>query len=294
MANTITGRIVEIGRTEQIPSKDLSRAFLKREIVLDATRYDPWTGERSGFENFPQLEFTGDKCAELDRFAKGQVVTITFDLQGMRYQDKDGNVKYFTKARPYKIEARQPAQQPAQATQQQSNPTTYAQQPGYMSQPPVYPPQEEPPFQRMSLYDTSNPLQKEQFKARSAKLAESGKVVELTEKKPKRSLQSNKYLHMILGYFACETGNTLEWVKQQYYKKLVNPSIFIRERDDKYLGRIKILRSSADLDSAEMSTSITRFRNWASAECGIYLPSADEDRLIQLMEIEIERNKDYL
>lgn len=146
MANTITGRIVEIGRTEQIPSKDLSRAFLKREIVLDAARYDPWTGERSGFENFPQLEFTGDKCAELDRFAKGQVVTITFDLQGMRYQDKDGNVKYFTKARPYKIEARQPAQQPAQATQQQSNPTTYAQQPGYMSQPPVYPPQEEPPF----------------------------------------------------------------------------------------------------------------------------------------------------
>lgn len=294
MANTITGRIVEIGRTEQIPSKDLSRAFLKREIVLDATRYDPWTGERSGFENFPQLEFTGDKCAELDRFAKGQVVTITFDLQGMRYQDKDGNVKYFTKARPYKIEARQPAQQPAQATQRQSNPTTYAQQPGYMSQPPVYPPQEEPPFQRMSLYDTSNPLQKEQFKARSAKLAESGKVVELTEKKPKRSLQSNKYLHVILGYFACETGNTLEWVKQQYYKKLVNPSIFIRERDDKYLGRIKILRSFADLDSAEMSTSITRFRNWASAECGIYLPSADEDRLIQLMEIEIERNKDYL
>ena len=130
----------------------------------------------------------------------------------------------------------------------------------------------------MSLYDTSNPLQKEQFKARSAKLAESGKVVELTEKKPKRSLQSNKYLHVILGYFACETGNTLEWVKQQYYKKLVNPSIFIRERDDKYLGRIKILRSS----------------NWASAECGIYLPSADEDRLIQLMEIEIGRNKDYL
>ena len=77
---------------------------------------------------------------------------------------------------------------------------------------------------------------------------------------------------MILGYFACETGNTLEWVKQQYYKKLVNPSIFIRERDDKYLGRIKILRSSADLDSAEMSTSITRFRNWASAEAEyIYL-----------------------
>lgn len=146
----------------------------------------------------------------------------------------------------------------------------------------------------MSLYDTSNPLQKEQFKSRSAKLAESGKIIELTEKKPKRSLQSNKYLHVILGYFACETGNTLEWVKQQYYKKLVNPNIFIREKEDPYLGRIKILRSSSDLESDEFSLSIDRFRNWASAECGIYLPSPEEDRLIQLMEIEIERNKDYL
>ena len=99
---------------------------------------------------------------------------------------------------------------------------------------------------------------------------------------------------MILGYFACETGNTLEWVKQQYYKKLVNPSIFIREKDDKYLGRIKILRSSADLDSAEFALTIDRFRNWASAQCGIYLPSPDEDRLIQLMEIEIERNKEFV
>nr|DAY59017.1 MAG TPA: NinB recombination protein [Caudoviricetes sp.] len=83
----------------------------------------------------------------------------------------------------------------------------------------------------MSLYDTSNPLQKEQFKARSAKLAESGKIVELTEKKPKRSSNQNRYLHTILAYFACETGNTTEWVKQQYYKKLVNPTIFIRETD---------------------------------------------------------------
>lgn len=144
------------------------------------------------------------------------------------------------------------------------------------------------------LYDTSNPLQKEQFKARSAKLAESGKIVELTEKKPKRSLQSNKYLHVILSFFACETGNTLDWVKQQYYKKLVNPTIFIREKEDKYLGKIKILRSSSDLDSAEMATSITLFRNWASAECGVYLPSPDEEHLIQLMEIEIERNKEYV
>lgn len=144
------------------------------------------------------------------------------------------------------------------------------------------------------IYNTSNPLDKANFLLRANKLAESGKIVELTEKKPRRSLPQNKYLHVLLAYFGTQTGNTLEWVKQQYYKKLVNPDLFIREKEDKYLGKIKVLRSSADLDTAEMSLSIERFRNWAAQEAGIYIPSADEAILIQQMEIEIERNKEFL
>lgn len=144
------------------------------------------------------------------------------------------------------------------------------------------------------IYDTSNPLDKANFLLRAKKLAESGKVIELTEKKPRRSLPQNKYLHVLLAYFGTQTGNTLEWVKQQYYKKLVNPDLFIREKEDKYLGKIKMLRSSADLDTSEFSLSVERFRNWASQEAGLYLPSSDEYIIIQQMEIEIERNKDYI
>ncbi|MFC2657843.1 MAG: hypothetical protein ACFN1F_03460 [Segatella sp.] len=144
------------------------------------------------------------------------------------------------------------------------------------------------------VYDTSNPLDKANFLLRAKKLAESEKIVELTEKKPRRSLPQNRYLHVLLAYFGTQTGNTLEWVKQQYYKKLVNPDLFIREKEDKYLGKIKVLRSSADLDTSEFSLSIERFRNWASQEAGIYLPSADEYIIIQQMEIEIERNKEFL
>ena len=144
------------------------------------------------------------------------------------------------------------------------------------------------------IYDTSNPLDKANFLLRAKKLVESGKIVELTEKKPRRSLPQNKYLHVILAYFGTQTGNTLEWVKQQYYKKLVNPDLFIREKEDKYLGRIKVLRSSADLDSREFSLSIERFRNWAAQTAGIYIPSSEEHYFIQQMEIEIERNKEFL
>lgn len=143
-------------------------------------------------------------------------------------------------------------------------------------------------------YDGSNPLHAQQAKAKLEKLIKEQKVFELTEKKPRRSLNQNKYLHVILAYFGCQIGETMEYVKRNYYKILCNKDTFVREREDKFLGKIKYLRSSADLDSSEMSMTIDRFRNFASCEAGVYIPSPDEERLIQLMEIEVERNKLYI
>lgn len=144
------------------------------------------------------------------------------------------------------------------------------------------------------IYDTSNPLDKANFLLRAKKLAESGKVIEMTEKKPRRTLSQNSYLHVTIAYFASQYGCTTEWAKQRYFKQLVNPELFVREKDDEFLGRVKYLRSSADLDVSEMSLAIDRWRNWCSMEASIYIPSADEAILIQQMEIEIERNKEFL
>ena len=119
-------------------------------------------------------------------------------------------------------------------------------------------------------------------------------MFELTEKKPQRSLNQNKYLHVCLAYLGCQIGETMEYVKRNYYKILCNKDTFVREREDKFLGRLKYLRSSSDLDSTEFSLTIERFRNFASAQCGIYIPSPDEERLIQLMEIEIEQHINYI
>ena len=144
------------------------------------------------------------------------------------------------------------------------------------------------------LYDLSNPLQLNNFIARCEVLKKKSCIVELKEKKPIRTLAQNKYLHVCLGYFGALTGYTIEHVKEQYFKKLVNPEIFVREIDDKFLGKAKILRSSASLDSAEMTTAIERFRDWAVQTAGIYIPSVKERDLIIQMEIDIERNKTYL
>lgn len=143
-------------------------------------------------------------------------------------------------------------------------------------------------------YDGANPLHAQQARAKLEKLISDKKVFELTEKKPVRTLRQNAYLHTCLGYFASQTGNTLEYVKREYFKILCNKDLFVREVDDKYLGRIKVLRSSAELDTAEMTTAIERWRNWAASEAGIYIAAPEESRLIQLMEIETEKSKLYL
>ena len=144
------------------------------------------------------------------------------------------------------------------------------------------------------VYDTSNPLDKANFLLRAKKLADKGAIIELTEKKPRRTLSQNSYLHVTIAYFASQYGCTTEWAKQRYFKLLVNPELFVREKDDEFLGRVKYLRSSADLDVSEMSLAIDRWRNWCSMEASIYIPSADEAILIQQMEVEVNRNKAFL
>lgn len=141
MANQVTGRIIEIGQTVQIPSKTGGNSFTKREFILDATTHDPYTGERSEYENILPLEFSGDKCAELDRFISGDVVTVSFVLQGRSWTNQDGELKRMASIRCYKIEARghtsqstqpAPAQPPVQQPQQNQG--------GYQNRAPDFPP----------------------------------------------------------------------------------------------------------------------------------------------------------
>lgn len=144
------------------------------------------------------------------------------------------------------------------------------------------------------IYDLHNEFDKKRFKNRCNALYKRGGFVELTEKKARRTIPQNAYLHLILGWFAIETGNTLGFVKQQYFKRHINPDLFIENIEDQYIGKVSILRSSRDLNTAEMTTAIDRFRNWSSAEAGIYLPAPDEQAFLQTIEIEMLRQKEYL
>ncbi|MGL5262612.1 MAG: hypothetical protein ACRC9P_09535 [Bacteroides sp.] len=144
------------------------------------------------------------------------------------------------------------------------------------------------------IYDLKNPYDIGKFKDRVVELINQRAVVDLTKKNPNRSLSQNAYLHLILGFFAVEYGCSLDEVKLDFFKRKCNKEIFERRVINKQGKEITTLRSSADLDTMEMTTAIERFRNWSVSVAGIYLPSPDEDQFLIHVSQEIERNKAYI
>lgn len=141
--------------------------------------------------------------------------------------------------------------------------------------------------------DLSNILDMERFDRKVRQCKERRCVVEITEK-TLRTLRQNSYLHLILGYFAIEYGETIEYVKQEYFKRLVNRDLFAERKSDRYMGEIEVLRSSRDLTKEQMALAIERFKDWSSKEAGIRLPDANEQEFLKAIQIELDRQQRYI
>ena len=107
--NQVIGRVIALSGITEIPSKDAGKpAIKKRELYMDCTTYDPYTGERSQYENKPLLEFGGDKLIEklnALNLQAGDVVAVSFFIQGTPYKDQaSGKTKVFTAIRTTDIE----------------------------------------------------------------------------------------------------------------------------------------------------------------------------------------------
>ena len=85
-------------------------------------------------------------------------------------------------------------------------------------------------------------MQRKSFLARVDHLLEKGAVAELTEK-TFRTRNQNSYLHLLIGVVAMETGNTLEYCKEWYFKRLCNKDLFVTIRTDKFAGQVEVIRS---------------------------------------------------
>lgn len=145
------------------------------------------------------------------------------------------------------------------------------------------------------IYDLNTDIDRIRYEKRVKSLLDRRTVVELSERKPKRTTPQNAYLHLLLGEFAMQTGNTLDWVKSEYFKRHCNAELFVvRKRDELTHREVEVLRSSRDLDTGEMTTAIDRFKHWAAAECGIDLPDAEDREWLGYIEREMQHNREWL
>lgn len=96
--NTITGKIVTIGKTVNVSKKN---EFLKRDLVLDCSRYDEFTGKKR--ENYVSMSFTQKRCEDLNGYQVGELVEVSFILNGRKYEN-DGQTRYITDIIGYKVE----------------------------------------------------------------------------------------------------------------------------------------------------------------------------------------------
>ena len=107
---TITGTVVRIGETAQV-----SERFSKRAIHITAT-------DNPKYPRIVELEATGDKCALLDDFQEGDVVTIDWNLRGREWSKPGGEVRVFNTLAIWKIELAAPKRETRRAPPRNDSP----------------------------------------------------------------------------------------------------------------------------------------------------------------------------
>lgn len=119
-----------------------------------------------------------------------------------------------------------------------------------------------------------------------SELSEKRSVVEVKKVSPRRSLNQNSYLHLLIGAFGAHFGYTLEEAKIIY--KEISEDIYQYQKK----GRT-FMRSSADLTKEEMAKSINAFMQ-KSDEAGYPLPLAENTEWLMQIQNAMEQAKYYL
>ncbi len=147
------------------------------------------------------------------------------------------------------------------------------------------------------IFDTSKKSQAQKFKERANFLYKKGAKIEIVEKSKTRSISQNNYLHLILGWFALEYGETVDYIKQEFFKKIVNENLFKYEFINYQTGEVReAWKSTAKLTKSELTEAIESFRNYSAKHMNLYLPEPKDIAHLDEISNEIEKhaNKIYL
>lgn len=90
---TIDGKLIEKSETQTVTS-----SFQKREFVVEYA-------ENPQYPEFIKFELIQTNCQQLDSFKLGEVMTISFNLKGRKWNDpKSGEAKYFNSLQAWRLE----------------------------------------------------------------------------------------------------------------------------------------------------------------------------------------------
>lgn len=134
---------------------------------------------------------------------------------------------------------------------------------------------------RIYLYKAKDANSHKELGQKLKELPDGEYVVEIKKNRAIRSLNSNKYYHVILNIIAISTGHTHEELHEAMKIKFNCQVIFFPKGGSQIVGK-----TTSDLDSGEFSAYVNRVKQWALDEFGIVIPQANDIDYKRWIEIE--------
>tara|TARA_B100001093_G_C26782909_1_gene995433 strand:- start:374 stop:721 length:348 start_codon:yes stop_codon:yes gene_type:complete len=89
----IKGKLTEIFETVQI-----TETFKKREFIIQDSK-------NPEYPEFIKVELIQDKVDLLDNLSVGDQINVLINIKGRKWEDKEGNIRYFNSIQGWKIES---------------------------------------------------------------------------------------------------------------------------------------------------------------------------------------------
>ncbi|MCU4177405.1 DUF3127 domain-containing protein [Carboxylicivirga sp. N1Y90] len=77
---------------------EINASFKKREFVIEVVNE-----RNTDWNDFVKFQLTQDKCSLLDPVQLGDVLKVTFNIRGRKWE-KDGKVNYFSNLEAWRVE----------------------------------------------------------------------------------------------------------------------------------------------------------------------------------------------
>ena len=130
------------------------------------------------------------------------------------------------------------------------------------------------------LFDLGNEYQRTQFAGKVKELWRTSSLIDLSVRHPNRTIKQNRYLHLIIGWWALNYGCSMEYAKRKFFKLECNKDTFLTIKTNKAGEQYYDLISTKDLTTEQMTICIERFRKMAVTfrhpKKGIFSPTLRE------------------